>query len=118
MKHVLVIALILCAGCQKSRADYRDDVARSVCAQMKTCQKIGPDGKFANFDDCVTDISSRYNKLWSAKKCEQRIDPQKFAACKSRAMANACDGNVLDALSFKIECGANDVCIAEPPAAP
>lgn len=116
---VPLIALILVAvSCEKTRADYRDDIAAAVCSELQQCQKIGPDGKFANLDDCRTELSSRYNKMWSAKKCEQKIDPKKFQMCKSRATTNACSGNILDDVSFRLECGANDVCIADPPPEP
>lgn len=110
-------ALLAAPTCHKSRADYRDDITNAVCAEMARCSKVGPEGRFASLDDCRTEIGARYNKQWSAKKCEQRIDPQRFEACKTRAVTNACEGNVLDAVSFRLECGADDVCIAEPPAA-
>ena len=113
MKPILVAALMLTAvSCQKSRADYRDDIAGAVCAQMQGCDKIGEGKRFANLDDCRTQLAARYNKQWSAKKCEQKIDPAKFASCRSRAVTNACGGNFLDDISFSIECGANDVCVA------
>ncbi len=117
MKTPVILSLMLLGGlgCEKSRADYRDDLAGAICREMQGCEKIGPDQKFKNFDDCRTEMSSRYNKLWSAKKCEQRIDATKFGACKTRAVTNACSGNVLDAISFSIECGANDVCVAPEP---
>ena len=112
---VLVLFAVMICGCQKSRADYRDDIARSVCQKMQTCSKIGEGARFANSDDCQTKMRDRYNDMWSAKKCEQRIDARKFAECKTRALTNACDGNLLDGVSFRLACGAGDVCTAEPP---
>lgn len=114
---LLTVAVALC-GCEKTRADYRNEIARDVCGAMMDCGKVGPDGKFANLDDCTTELRDRYNGLWPAKKCTNRIDPAKFNQCRSRALTKACSGNLLDAVSFRIECGANDVCTAEPPKSP
>ncbi|MFP4596638.1 MAG: DUF6184 family natural product biosynthesis lipoprotein [Persicimonas sp.] len=109
---LLLLGLV---GCEKSRADYRDDIAGSVCDQMRDCEAFGPDGEFADYDDCLTEVKSTYNDMWPADECGGgRIDAQAFEQCKSRAVANACDENILDALSFRLECGADDVCTAEP----
>lgn len=121
MKHawkwVLLAATIGlgATSCKTSRADYRDDIAGAVCSQMQQCGKFGPDAQFADYDDCMTEVRGTYNDLWPADECSDgRIDPERFEQCKSRAVAKACDENILDALSFRLECGAGDVCVAEP----
>ena len=113
--RIALVLIVFAVGCQKTRADYRDDIAHAVCAKMQTCGKVGQDGRFANMDDCQTKMRDRYNSMWPAKKCTGTIDHQKFGQCRTRAVTNACDGNLLDGVSFRMECGAGDVCIAEPP---
>jgi hypothetical protein len=114
-RTLLILILLTLVGCQKTRADYRNAIARDVCNTMSECGKVGPDGRFANLDDCETQMRDRYNGLWPAQKCTDRIDPEKFQQCRTRALTRACDGNLLDAVSFRLKCGANDVCTAEPP---
>lgn len=113
----LVVALlaVALAGCKTSRADYRDDIAESVCQEMQQCNAFGKDAHFADYDDCVTEVRNTYNDLWPADECSNgRIDDAKFKQCKQRAVSQACDGNILDMVSFRLECGAGDVCVAEP----
>lgn len=109
---LVVVAL---AGCKQTRADYRDDIAGSVCQQMRECNAFGPDADFADYDDCVTELESTYNDLWPADECSNgRIDQARFDQCKKRAVSQACDENLLDMVSFRLECSADDVCVAEP----
>jgi hypothetical protein len=122
MRRSLLICLVTLLfltglwGCQTTRADYRDDIAESVCDQMQQCNAFGgEDAEFADYDDCMTEVKATYNDMWPADECGNgRIDPTKFNQCKSRAVSKACDENILDALSFRLECGAGDVCVAEP----
>lgn len=110
----LLVAVGL-AGCQTTRADYRDDIAESVCQEMRACDAFGPDAQFADYDDCVTELKSTYNDLWPADECSNgRIDEARFRQCKQRAVSQACDENILDMISFRLECSADDVCVAEP----
>ncbi len=101
-------------GCHKTRADYRDNIADAVCSQMKKCGAIGgANAQFADTDDCVTQVRSTYNDLWPADQCSDgRIDAKRFDECKRRAVAKACGGNILDTISFRLECGADEVCVA------
>lgn len=110
------LALVVCAAavsCKQTRADYRDDIAESVCDQMKQCGALGgEDAEFADYDDCTVELKEKYNDLWPAEECGGgKINDQKFNQCKQRAVSQACEGNLLDALSFRLECGAGDVCV-------
>ena len=102
-------------GCKQTRADYRNDIADAVCSEMKQCGALdGEDAEFADYDDCVTELRETYNDLWPADQCGGgRIDAQKYDQCKKRAVSSACDDNILDMLSFRMECAADDVCVAE-----
>ncbi|QDG49925.1 hypothetical protein FIV42_03965 [Persicimonas caeni] len=121
MKRSLLITLgatllvVSLSACETTRADYRDDIAQSVCQQMRECDAFGKDAEFADYDDCVTELESTYNDLWPADECSNgRIDKAKFDQCKQRAVSQACDENILDMVSFRLQCSADDVCVAEP----
>jgi hypothetical protein len=113
MRYLVVLTLFVAlSGCKKTRADYRDDIAGAICAEMQKCDGIGTGKRFENFDDCQVELSAQYNRRWDADSCENKIDPERFKACKARAVQDTCGGNLLDDLSFAIKCGAGDVCTA------
>ncbi len=114
LKVIVLFSVVLgFSACKKTRADYRDDITDAVCKELRKCDGIGEGKKYRNMDDCRTEVGAEYNRRWDAESCEGKINDAKFQECKTKARANACDGNILDGIGFAIQCGAGDVCVPD-----
>lgn len=109
----VAIFLILGAGCgEPDRAEYRDMAAEEVCEEAESCDNLGTDGLYEDFDQCMIEEQSRFNSMWSSDECaDGRINAERFDTCMTRALLVACDGGVGDWLAAADKCRASQVCI-------
>ena len=107
---ILFLALaVLMTGCfEPDREGYRDMAAADYCAEAERCNNLG---NYDSVDDCEVEMRSTFNDFWPASECSDgRIDPDAYDSCMNRALTHACDGSLLDGLSFADRCRASRVC--------
>jgi hypothetical protein len=94
------------------RETYVETISDTICDEKQTCDQIGEDGQYEDYEACHDDVEAFMRDWWPADECgDDAIDGDIFLDCDDRARLAACDGGLGDLFEAVTECNAGDVCI-------
>ena len=109
---LLVLLAAGALGCDRSREDYRDDLAQAWCDRDEVCGNLGSYSG-GTYESCEIRRRDDANNLWSAERCSDgRVNGSAADRCIERAATRSCSGvgGIGDFIDFLGACSASDVC--------
>jgi hypothetical protein len=110
-----VIALLGCGGqdftptAPPTREQARDQVTTTFCDHASACGNVGTDKTYPTLDNCQVQTRAFMDGVWSAVKCDGKINVPSFQTCLNTVNAATC-GDGLDSLEILDKCSADKVC--------